>query len=275
MRSTAMHNAAISMERPAHDAASADQPHRGRIDGAFHHRGDLAATGDPARIGVRRNGGGEPRRRPVAEPNRRAICGAGNAFDAGVLAGRGADPLERCHAVRRAGAGTLSFAALALQGRARCAAVVRRLAGAAGVGAGDRLPGRQAGGARKCLARGAGRLGLCAAPGRRRGGVARGAQRAGVLARRPRGQAVRPDCAGAEPVAGRPLRRCFASAAGHRSGHDRRRIQPHGGAAAGPHRDRTARGTGRNAALRQPRADALDRSADRGRTARHRARTAR
>ncbi len=130
----------------------------------------------------------QPGGRPAAEPHRRGVMrrrARRRCWRSCRAWGGSARTTSRC-TTRRAQELYRSPPSPYKAGR-DAPAVVRRLAGAAGVGAGDRLPGRQAGGARECLARGARRLGLCAAPGRRRGGVARGRQRAGVLARRARG----------------------------------------------------------------------------------------
>ena len=253
----------IACGRAHPDPAPEDQPDRRRADTDLRRRDAGAGTAQHARIGARRGDGGQPRRIATAGPHGLALRGPGRAGAAGLSAGTGPGALERHLAVRRRWPTALQLAAFALQGRARCARMVQRAGVAAAGREVDRLSRWQDGRARQRLARRARRLGRHRRPAAHRGRAAAGGQRPGVLAGGAHGAAVCADRHGAEPAGGRPLRHRAAASGRTRSGRHRRGLQPHGERTAAPPGDRTPRRARRDAVVRQPRADALDRPAHR------------
>ena len=236
--------------RTAHEPAAEDQPHRRRADAAVRRRPCWRCSCAACASRCTRRWW-PPTAWPRSCCNRTvlALCGAGHAGDAGLPAGHRAGALQRHHAVRRAGPRAVPLAAVAptRPGATRRSGSSALIAPPPSVQSIEFPDGKlvvRANASRadaRCLGRRAWRW-----PARRAALLlVVNALVFWLVGRtvRPFGQIV----AGAEPAAGRALRRRAAAAGRHRGGGHRRRLQPHGRRAAGPHRDRAPRGARRAA----------------------------
>src|SRR5579875_1672063 len=116
-----------------HEAQNPPQSRGGRSDGGLRDRAGRRGNPERARFGERGARGGEPGRLETARPARRGVFADRRHRRSGRVP-RPARPraCQRHRAARPAGRGALSFAACDLQGRPRCARLVRAPAGPEG-----------------------------------------------------------------------------------------------------------------------------------------------